>query len=49
MEPAAASSPRVNVAKFGIGFCPGCQRLRSVASARCSYCGSAKPVTIEDA
>ena len=34
--------------KFGIGFCPGCKRLRGVASSRCGDCGSAAPVT-EDA
>jgi len=49
MEPAAGSRPRVNVAKFGIGFCPDCQRSRGVASGRCTHCDSAKPVTAEDA
>jgi hypothetical protein len=49
MEPAAASLPRVNVAKFAIGFCPGCRRLRSVASPHCVYCCSRAPVKDEDA
>ncbi len=29
-----------DVARFGIGFCPGCKRLRGAASLRCDYCGS---------
>jgi hypothetical protein len=49
MEPAAPTLPRVDVAKFGIGFCTGCHRLRSVASLHCSYCGSDKMVRVEDA
>ena len=38
----------LQVSRFGIGFCPGCKRLRGVASLRCADCGSANPV-IEDA
>jgi len=39
---------RLDVTKFGIGFCPGCKRLRGVASASCQHCGSLAAVT-EDA
>ena len=49
MEPGPATTPRVDVAKFGIGFCPGCQRLRSAASASCLYCGDIRAVRAEDA
>ncbi len=35
------------IANFGIGFCPGCKRLRGVSSLRCTYCGSAAPVTAD--
>jgi hypothetical protein len=34
-----------DVARFGIGFCPGCKRLRGAASLRCEYCGNAAAVT----
>jgi hypothetical protein len=33
-----------DVARFGIGFCPGCKWLRGAASLRCDYCGSTRPV-----
>ncbi len=33
-----------DIARFGIGFCPGCKRLRGAASLRCDYCGSTRPV-----
>ena len=33
-----------DIARFGIGFCPGCKRLRGAASLRCDYCGSTGPV-----
>jgi len=33
-----------DIARFGIGFCPGCKRLRGAASLRCDYCGSTCPV-----
>jgi hypothetical protein len=36
---------RLDVTKFGIGFCPGCKRLRGVASASCLHCGSLAAVT----
>jgi hypothetical protein len=39
---------RRSITKFGIGFCPGCKRLRGAASLRCVYCGSAASV-LEDA
>jgi hypothetical protein len=38
---------RRDVARFGIGFCPGCKRLRSAASLRCDYCGSLRPVAAD--
>ena len=44
---AAQALPR-QIAKFAIGVCPGCRQLRTVASLRCTYCGSAALVT-EDA
>jgi hypothetical protein len=34
-----------DIAKFAIGFCPACRRLRGAASVRCLSCGSAAPVT----
>ena len=34
--------------KFGIGFCPGCRRLRGASSLECQDCGSQAPVA-EDA
>jgi hypothetical protein len=43
-----AGRSRLDITKFGIGFCPGCKRLRGVASARCTYCGSIAAV-VEDA
>ena len=43
-----APRARLDVTKFGIGFCPGCKRLRGVASASCQHCGSLAAVT-EDA
>jgi hypothetical protein len=33
-----------DIDRFSIGFCPGCKRLRGVASLRCDYCGSTRPV-----
>jgi hypothetical protein len=33
-----------DISGFGIGFCPGCKRLRGAASLRCDYCGSIRPV-----
>jgi len=36
---------RLQITRFGIGFCPGCKRLLSVGSLRCGDCGSAAPVT----
>jgi hypothetical protein len=33
-----------DISRFSIGFCPGCKRLRGVASLRCDYCGSSRPV-----
>ena len=44
----AANRPLRRIANFGMGFCPGCERLRATASSRCTYCGSAAPVP-EDA
>jgi len=40
--------PPMQINRFGIGFCPGCKRLRGVVSLRCADCGSTAPVT-EDA
>ena len=43
--PAGAAARAVrDVARFGIGFCPGCKRLRGAASLACDYCGSTRPV-----
>jgi hypothetical protein len=42
--PGATTRAVRNIARFGIGFCPGCKRLRGAASPRCDYCGSARPV-----
>jgi len=38
----------LQVGQYGLGVCPRCRGLRSVASERCSFCGSVAPVT-EDA
>lgn len=40
----AAVRPVYDPARFGIGFCPGCKRLRGAASPRCEYCGSTRTV-----
>jgi hypothetical protein len=40
----AASRPVHDIGRFGIGFCPGCKRLRGAPSQRCDYCGSTRPV-----
>jgi hypothetical protein len=49
-EPAVAPQRAAlrDIRKFGIGFCPGCRRLRGAASPSCRDCGSTAPV-IEDA
>jgi len=47
-EPSHSAPDRVQISRFGIGFCPGCKRLRSAASLHCNDCGSTAPVT-EDA
>jgi len=33
-----------DIGRFGIGFCPGCKRLRGAPSLRCDHCGSTRPV-----
>jgi hypothetical protein len=33
-----------DIGRFGIGFCPGCKRLRGAPGLRCDYCGSTRPV-----
>jgi len=33
-----------DIGRIGIGFCPGCKRLRGAPSQRCDYCGSTRPV-----
>jgi hypothetical protein len=33
-----------DVSRFGIGFCPGCKRLRGAASLVCTYCGNTRTV-----
>jgi hypothetical protein len=33
-----------DLGRFGMGFCPGCKRLRGAPSLRCDYCGSIRPV-----
>jgi len=38
----------MRIASFTIGVCPGCRRLRAVASVRCETCGSTRAVP-EDA
>jgi hypothetical protein len=43
--PAGATRRVVHdIARFGIGFCPGCKRLRGAPSPRCDYRGSTQPV-----
>jgi len=36
-----------SIARFEIGFCPGCRRLRGTASLRCGYCDSTAPVSAD--
>jgi hypothetical protein len=48
MQSAPAARPPRDIARFGIGFCPGCRRLRGVASVCCAYCGSLADVKAED-
>jgi hypothetical protein len=43
-EPSRSTPDRLQISRFGIGFCPGCKRLRSSASLRCNDCGSTAPV-----
>jgi len=38
----------MRVSPFTFGVCPGCRRLRAVASPRCETCGSTRAVP-EDA
>ncbi|WP_428662374.1 hypothetical protein [Reyranella sp.] len=42
--PGATVRAMPDIARFGIGFCPGCKRLRGAPSLRCDYCGSSRPV-----
>jgi hypothetical protein len=42
-----ATDRLLKISRYGIGFCPGCKRLRSVASLRCADCSSEAPV-VED-
>ena len=42
--PGATTRAVRDIARFGIGFCPGCKRLRGAASLRCDHCGSTRPV-----
>jgi hypothetical protein len=44
-EPPASKERPLQISRFGIGFCPGCKRLRSVTSLRCADCNSPAPVT----
>ena len=39
--------PSLDIARFSIGFCPGCKRLRGAASPRCLSCGSLAMVTAD--
>jgi hypothetical protein len=43
----ATDRPLRDLSRFDMGVCPGCRSLRTVASARCSHCGSTKPVTAD--
>ena len=36
--------PLRQIVRFDIGVCRGCRQMRSVASLRCTYCGSVAPV-----
>ena len=45
--PEGAKTRPLEISRYGIGFCPGCKRLRSVASLRCADCSSEAPV-VED-
>lgn len=40
----AAARVARDINRFSIGFCPGCKRLRGVASLTCGHCGSTRPV-----
>jgi hypothetical protein len=40
----AASRVARDIGRIGIGFCPGCKRMRSTTSLKCDYCTSTRPV-----
>jgi hypothetical protein len=44
---ARADAPPHRFARFDLGFCRSCQRLRSTASLRCQHCGSTRPVNVD--
>ena len=46
--PTTAKERPLQIARFGIGVCPGCRQLRGVANSSCGYCGNTALVT-EDA
>ena len=39
-----SDAPPHRFARFDLGVCDPCKRLRSVASLRCQHCGSERPV-----
>jgi len=45
--PPTGDRPSFDITKHAIGFCPGCKRLRGVASPRCHSCGSLAMVTAD--
>ena len=45
--PTRYDRPLRDFSRFDIGVCPGCRQIRSVASLRCTTCGSAAPVTAD--
>jgi hypothetical protein len=42
--PEGAGRVARDISRFGIGFCPGCKRLRGAASLACEYCDSTQSV-----
>jgi hypothetical protein len=45
--PTPHGRPLRQILMFDIGVCRGCRQMRSVASMRCSYCGSTAPVVAD--
>lgn len=45
--PESTSEPKQRLLSLGVGYCPGCERLRATNSPTCTNCGSAASVTAD--